>query len=191
MTDALMWQVHPPLVQPSSSQVWDIGIFCGKTPCPMQRGRDWTLLWPGVVHNLCTWVHLRNRGSRQSRDETTKRCRFNAFSGRKKTFRKSVEILQEVGHEKTKLQMNGKSLPLSFSWRRSHSVPIITGTSSVSMFSNQGTISNMEGVSVFHILTSLKWGDEIQASSTVQVLLALDCDSLSGAPSATLTGLES
>ena len=76
LTDTLMWQVHPPLVQPSSSQVWDIGIFCGK-PCPMQRGRDWTQLWPGVVHNLCTWVHLRNRGSRQGRDETTKRCRFN------------------------------------------------------------------------------------------------------------------
>lgn len=40
---------------------------------------------------------------------------FNAFSGREKTLRKSGEILQEVGHEKTKLQMNGKSLPLSIS----------------------------------------------------------------------------
>ena len=29
---------------------------------------------------------------------------FTAFSGREKTFRKSGEILQEVGHEKTKLQ---------------------------------------------------------------------------------------
>jgi len=124
MTDTLMWQVHPPLVQPSSSQVRDIGIV--ENPCPTEHGRDWTQLWPGVVHNLCTWVHLRNRGSRQGRDETTKWCRFNAFSGRKKKFRKSGEILQEVGHQKTKLQMNGKSLPLSFSWRRSHSVPIIT-----------------------------------------------------------------
>lgn len=87
MTDTLMWQVHPPLVQPSSSQVRDIGIV--ENPCPTEHGRDWTQLWPGVVHNLCTWVHLRNRGSGQGRDETTKLCRFNAFSGREKTLQKS------------------------------------------------------------------------------------------------------
>lgn len=190
MTDTLMWQVHPPLVQPSSSQVWDMGIFvedpvrCNAARIEHSCDQELSIT---CVPGCTSATEVRDRAETKRRN-CVGLMRFQVV---RKHYKNQGVILQEVGHEKTKLQMNGKSLPLSISWCRSHSVPIITGTSMGSMFSNQGTILNMEGVWVFHILTSLKWGDEIRASSTVQVLLALDCDSLSGAPSATLTGLES